>query len=84
MIRFLLLAILVLIVARLLWRVIDSVIVAAGGRPAGGRTPARPVKLQRDPVCGTFIPPEGALSLTSGTTTFYFCSEDCRTKFQTR
>ncbi|MGE0444319.1 MAG: hypothetical protein AB7P99_03765 [Vicinamibacterales bacterium] len=83
MIRFLLLAIVVLIAARILWRVADAVIVAAGGRPAGQQKP-RPVKLQRDPVCGTFIPPEGAPSLTSGKTTFYFCSEDCRAKFQIR
>ncbi len=83
MIRFLLLAIVVLIAARLLWRVLDAVLVAAGGRPAPGAS-KRPVKLQRDPVCGTFIPPEGAPSLTSGKTTFYFCSEDCRAKFQLR
>ena len=83
MIRFLLLAILVLIAARLLWRVFDAVLVAAGGRAAAGAKP-RPVKLQRDPVCGTFIPAEGAPSLTSGRTTFYFCSEDCRAKFEAR
>jgi YHS domain-containing protein len=81
-IRFLLLAILVLIAARLLWRVLDAVLVAAGGRPPAGAR--RPVKLQRDPVCGTFVPPEGAPSLTSGKTTFYFCSEDCRSKFELR
>jgi YHS domain-containing protein len=82
-IRFLLLAILVLIAARLFWRLMDSVIAAAGGKPPG-RSPARAVKLQRDPVCGTFVAPETALSLASGNTTFYFCSEDCRAKFQIR
>ena len=83
MIRFLLLAILVLIAARILWRVLDAVLVAAGARPAATTKP-RPVKLQRDPVCGTFIPADGAPSLTSGKTTFYFCSEECRAKFQIR
>ena len=85
MIRFLLIAVLVMVVARAFWRVMDGVIEAAGGtrRTAGrNQSPARAVKLQRDPVCGTFVAPATALSLTSGDATLYFCSERCRDDYR--
>ena len=78
MIKVLLLGILVLLVARAFWRVIDGILEAA-------RTPderATPVKLVRDPVCGTYVAPASALSLKSGGTTHYFCSEQCRSKYR--
>jgi YHS domain-containing protein len=79
-IRFLLIAILLLLVARAFWRLMDGVIEAAGGTSRSrARSPA--VKLVRDPVCGTFVAPGSALSLTSGGSTHYFCSEQCRQKF---
>ena len=78
MIRVLLIAILVLLIARAFWRVIDGILEAAGGRER--RVP--PVKLVRDPVCGTYVAPNPALSLTSGRTTHYFCSEECRSKYR--
>ena len=83
MLRYLLLAILILLVARAFWRLMDGVIEGAGGttrRRAGHGRAA--VKLARDPVCGTFVAPATALSLTSGGSTHYFCSEECRSKFQ--
>ena len=54
---------------------------AAGGKDKPGRTPARAVKLQRDPVCGTYVTPSPALSLASGDSTVYFCSETCRDEY---
>jgi YHS domain-containing protein len=81
--RILLIGILLVVVARAFWRVMDGVIEAAGGTTRSkGRAPA--VKLERDPVCGTFVAPHTALSLTSGGSTHYFCSEQCRAKFQGR
>jgi YHS domain-containing protein len=82
--RFLLLSILVLVIARTFWRVMDGVIEAAGGksRTGNGRSPVRAVKLQRDPVCGTYVTPGTALTLASGDTTLYFCSEECRSTYQ--
>lgn len=78
MLRFILLAILFIIIARIFWRVLDAVI--AGARGEGGA--ARPaVKLVRDPVCGTFVQPRTALSSASGGQTHFFCSEKCRTEF---
>lgn len=83
MLRFILLAILLMLVARAFWRVVDGVIEASGGRPrrqAGG--PA--VRLVRDPVCGTHVAPSGALTVVSGGSTHYFCSERCRNEFRAR
>lgn len=84
MLRFLLLTILVLVIARTFWRLMDGVIEAAGGKPraGSGQSPVRAVKLQRDPVCGTYVTPGTALTLASGDTTLYFCSEACREKYQ--
>lgn len=78
MIRILLLTILVLLVARAFWRVIDGILEAAGG--PGRRSPG--VKLERDPVCGTYVTPREGLSLTSAGATHYFCSEECRSKYR--
>ena len=84
LLRFVLLAILIVMIARVFWRVIDGVMEAAGGASSRdrGRSPA--VKLVRDPVCGTYVAPGAALSLTSGGSTHYFCSEQCRATFQGR
>jgi YHS domain-containing protein len=83
--RVLLFAVLIFLVARAFWSVIDGVIEAAGGAPKKRRkrretVPA--VKLARDPVCGTHVPTNAALSLTTGSETHYFCSEECRQKFR--
>jgi YHS domain-containing protein len=36
----------------------------------------------RDPVCGTFVVQSRALSAARGTETAFFCSEDCRRRWQ--
>jgi YHS domain-containing protein len=79
MLRFILLSILFVMVARVFWRMMDSVI--AGARsPRPGEYPA--VKLVRDPVCGTYVKPRPTLSLTSAGSTHYFCSEQCKTTYR--
>lgn len=87
MIKFLLIAILLILVARAFWRVVDGILEGArrGGGAAGqGRGTSPAMKLVRDPVCGTYVPPRSALSLTTSGTTHYFCSEACRTAYQGR
>ena len=37
-------------------------------------------ELKRDPVCGTFVPIESAVSKTVGGEAVYFCSQACRDK----
>ena len=82
MIRFLLLAILLLVVARMFWRLVDVVIDTVRIEP--GRRNAPAVKLVRDPVCGTYVAPRAALSLTTGGSTHYFCSEECKRSFRVK
>ncbi|MBI2829058.1 MAG: YHS domain-containing protein [Acidobacteria bacterium] len=85
MLRFILLALLFLLVARAFWRLMDGVFEAARGAQPGHRNGNAPaVKLVRDPVCGTHVSPRAALSLTSAGSTQYFCSEECRAKFSGR
>jgi YHS domain-containing protein len=87
MTRFLVIAILLIVVLRavslLLGGIVEASRPSSRHRRHGGHRPqAGPaVKLVRDPVCGTHIPP-GELSLTTGSTTHYFCSEECRTTFR--
>ena len=54
--------------------------VTAGARrtTATGESPA--VKLVRDPVCGTYVSPDSALSDGRN----FFCSEKCRDEFRRR
>ena len=42
--------------------------------PAGG-------ELKKDPVCGTFISTATAIQKRLGGETYYFCSAECRDKF---
>ena len=82
MLRFILLGLLFILVARTFWRLVDSVMAAArGGQPARRDGNSHAVKLVRDPVCGTYVPPRPALSLTTSGSTHYFCSERCRAEF---
>jgi len=80
-IRVILIAILLLLVARAFWRLVDAIIEGAGGAPQRRRV-RRGVKLVRDPICGTFVAPDASLSLTSGGSTHYFCSEECRARYR--
>lgn len=40
-------------------------------------------RLYRDPVCGAFVPADGALTASAGGVTHHFCSAICRDKFLT-
>ena len=85
MLRYILLALLFILVARAIWRVIGGIIEAARSPQPGRRSAnTQAVKLVRDPVCGTYVPPRAALSLTSAGNTHYFCSEECKAKFDGR
>jgi YHS domain-containing protein len=78
-IRLLVVTILILVVARVFWRVVDGIL---DGARAKDRRTTSAVKLVRDPVCGTYVSPGAALSMSSGGTTHYFCSEECRAKYR--
>jgi YHS domain-containing protein len=83
--RVVLLGILLLLVAWAFWRLVDGVIEILGGTEKTRRKRSVPaVKLVRDPVCGTWVSPNDARFVTIGSATHYFCSEECRGKFQKR
>jgi len=87
MARFVLLAILFIIISRMFWRLVDSFIEGVTGQSPGARqsrAPDRGVSMARDPVCGTFVIPERAVTLINGRTRLYFCSDACRDKYRAK
>lgn len=59
----------------------------ANANPTGGPTDGvnrekSSGKLVADPVCGTYIAAANAPSLSRGDETFFFCSEECRSRFR--
>ena len=81
--RIVLLLILLIIVVRILSRISgafrEGMQNGAHGSP---RVPSQGVHMVRDPVCGTFVLPERAVTLLQGRTRLHFCSEACRDKYR--
>ena len=87
MVRFLLLSILLTIAARMFWRVVEGAIEGYTGQSGSRRSsnvPAKGVQMVRDPVCGTFVVPDRAVSLVEGRGHVYFCSDSCRDTYRAR
>jgi YHS domain-containing protein len=87
MLRFVLLAVLFIIISRMFWRLVDSFVEGVTGHSRQSRmasTPPRGVPMARDPVCGTFVVPERAVTLVNGRTRLYFCSDTCRDKYRAK
>ncbi|MCL6544799.1 MAG: hypothetical protein K6T61_06200 [Bryobacteraceae bacterium] len=53
---------------------------AGGGSKGEGSTPAG--ELKRDPVCGTYVPESTSVKQLVGGRVVHFCSEECRSKYQ--
>lgn len=55
---------------------------STGRPPRGGQTTRPPERiggtLVQDPQCGTYLPKERAIAVTSAGSTQYFCSDTCR------
>jgi uncharacterized protein len=86
MLRVLLVMLLVFLVSRAVWRLLEGIVEGAAGprsRP-GRRVPERGVAMVRDPVCGTFVLPANAVTLVDGRARIYFCSDACRDKYRAR
>jgi YHS domain-containing protein len=83
LVRYVLLIILIAIVARAFWRVVDGIVEGIGGRRQP-RVPEHGVHMVRDPVCGTFVVPERALTLLDNRQRLFFCSPACRDKYRAR
>lgn len=82
-IRVLLLFLLAMLAIRAAGRFIGGL--SQGVRQDGKRSRgASPVKMVKDPVCGTFVVPGKALSAAADGATVWFCSERCRDTFAAR
>ena len=85
MLRYVLLLVLIAIVARAFWRIVDGVLAGMrGAPPTAGPTSVAGVAMERDPVCGTFVVRERAISIDAGDRRVYFCSVGCRDEYQAR
>ena len=86
MLRAVLEFVLMLAIARSFWRLVGGVIDGLGGprgtRAADRSVPERGVPMARDPVCGTFVVPERAVSIVDGRQRVYFCSAVCRDRYR--
>jgi YHS domain-containing protein len=82
--RFVLFLVLAIFVARAFWRLVDGIVEGARGGPQRNSVPQRGVSMVRDPVCGTFVVPDHAITIVDGRTSVSFCSEACRDKYRAR
>ena len=81
MLRAILEAIVLLLVVRAAWKVLGGIFtITAGARRTTATGEPRAVKLVRDPVCGTYVSPDSAISDGGN----YFCSEKCRDEYRLR
>ena len=74
---------LILAIVRAVWRLGKGVLEGAGYRRVDGPVKVG-VKLERDPVCGTYVSPTKAPALRVGGETIYFCSDKCRRQWERR
>ena len=84
MVRYVLILALVIIVARAFWRIVDGVLEGLRSAPPAPRAPAKGVPMERDPVCGTFVVRDHAVTLADGARQLYFCSPRCRDAYRAR
>jgi len=90
MLGLLLRILLIVLVVRALWRLVVGVMegARAPGQVGGSRPPRRTsqpaVPLVKDPVCGTYVVRDRAVTTSSGGETLYFCSERCRDEWRRR
>jgi YHS domain-containing protein len=91
MLGLLLRVILIVLIVRALWRLAIGVIEGArsSGQVGGSRPPRRSgqqqaVPLAKDPVCGTYVVRDRAITVSSGGQTHHFCSEKCRDEWARR
>ena len=84
MLRLALLLILLIVVARAFWRVVDGIVAGFSGGARSQSSSQHAAQMVRDPVCGTFVLPERALMVRDGPRQLYFCSAACRDKYERR
>jgi YHS domain-containing protein len=83
-VRVILLFLLALLALRAVGRFMGGLSQSARGDAPRARAGDTPVKMAKDPVCGTFVVPGKALSASANGSTVWFCSEQCRDAFVRR
>ena len=84
LVRAVLMFLLLLALARALLRFFGGVIQGATGQATGaGPRPASPppTRMVQDPVCGTYVVPGKAITVSRGGQSQFFCSDACRQKY---
>jgi len=71
------------VLSRAFWKLVGGVMTGMKTKPSP-RTPEHGVQMARDPVCGTFVVPEHAVTLADGRQRLYFCSTACRDQYRAR
>jgi hypothetical protein len=72
-------AIVLLLAIRAVWKMLGGLFtISAGARRTTATGAPRSVKLVRDPVCGTYVSPDSAISDGRNS----FCSEKCRDEYR--
>ena len=93
MLRFALLGLLFLVIARTFWRFVDGVVRGVTGEPrsrsrgtASGRDrgPSTAVKMSPCPVCGTYVVPASGVRAEVRGQSYLFCSAACCSTFMAR
>jgi YHS domain-containing protein len=76
----------ILLVARAFWNLVAGILQGISGEPRRRevRRPDEAVSMVRDPVCGTFVLPDRAVSIVDGRGRVHFCSIACRDKYRSR
>jgi uncharacterized protein len=83
MFRIVLVLLLVLLLVRAFRQLAAGVLQGLSGSTDRG-VPSKGVQMVRDPVCGTYVLPERAVSLTEGSRRLFFCSDRCRDRFRSK
>ena len=82
--RFLVWALLLLVVWRALRSLVSGIVQGASSAPPAPGPPEKGELMVRDPVCGTFVLPSRSVSTQDRRGTHHFCSDRCRQAYQHR
>jgi YHS domain-containing protein len=74
----------IFLAVRAVWRLLGGIVQGLSPQSGAPHAPKQPVSMARDPVCGTFVLPDRAVSLSDGRQRIYFCSAACRDKYRSR
>ena len=72
-----------LLLAPAIRRLMGALAKTMSGSPGpSSKVPAQGVQMERDPVCGTFVVPNAAVTVTDAGRRLYFCSPACRDRYR--